>query len=468
MDATLLLVVEMTEAGLIERTSPAFASFLGKTPDMLKGKRLTDCLAPRGVATWTELTAPARAGDTSLHFSHADGHVVVLQGCLELPGRGLWRLTGIDGTAREREFERLRTLFDALGKVQAVIEFDLDGNILNANDAFLGVVGYSLAEIKGKHHRLFVDPAEAQSAAYQQFWDTLRQGKFQTAEYRRIARGGREVWIRASYNPVFDAAGALSGFVKFASDITAEVALRNERLRLQSALSEGVAQVATALSDTNSQATSVAAAATEATTNVNAVANGSGELAASVSEIGMQVNKALSISNGAVEQARQASETVSSLVDDARKISSVVDLIASIASQTNLLALNATIEAARAGEAGRGFAVVANEVKTLASQTAKATGEINAHILAVQTSSRLAQDAIEGIASTISEINGVSLSISAAVEEQAAVTTTMSNNMKEAASGVEMINQAIEDVAQLTRNADHGIKAIADAARRLA
>ncbi|HUN13091.1 MAG TPA: methyl-accepting chemotaxis protein, partial [Rhabdaerophilum sp.] len=147
---------------------------------------------------------------------------------------------------------------------------------------------------------------------------------------------------------------------------------------------------------------------------------------------------------------------------------SVIDLISSIASQTNLLALNATIEAARAGEAGRGFAVVAGEVKGLAAQTAKATGEISEHINAVQASSQMAQSAIEAVSATIENINGISVSISAAVEEQAAVTNDMSRNMQEAAQGVEMITRSMEEVAQLTGEANDGVRRISDAAQRAA
>lgn len=204
----------------------------------------------------------------------------------------------------------------------------------------------------------------------------------------------------------------------------------------------------------------------QASTNVNAVAAGASQLSSSVTEINDQVSKALEISNAAVQQSKQASDTIASLVEDANKISRVVELISSIASQTNLLALNATIEAARAGEAGRGFAVVAGEVKSLAAQTAQATGEISSHIMTVQASSQMAQSAIDAISNTISSINGISISISAAVEEQAAVTTDMSHNMQEAAKGVEMITQSMEEVAQLTGDASHSVMQIAEAAKR--
>jgi methyl-accepting chemotaxis protein len=370
----------------------------------------------------------------------------------------------------EMKFARAKadSKLQAINRSQAVIEFALDGTVVDANENFLTTLGYRLDEIKGKHHRMFVEPAEAQGAAYTAFWDKLRAGEFQVAEYKRIGKGGKVVWIQASYNPLFDAEGRPVGVVKFATDITVEKAQRLRRAEAQARVNSGLVNVGEAVASTSQQATSAAAAATQAATNVNAVAAGSAQMAGSVTEINNQVTRALAISNEAVQQSGRAADMVTSLVEDAKKISTVVDLISSIASQTNLLALNATIEAARAGEAGRGFAVVASEVKQLASQTAKATGDIGEHIQAVQTSSDLVRNIIDTISSTITDINGISVSISAAVEEQSAVTADMSTNMQEAAAGVEMISQAMEEVAQLTRNADDNVRVVAEAAKEAA
>jgi methyl-accepting chemotaxis protein len=366
-----------------------------------------------------------------------------------------------DITADRALRSHMQSQLKAIHRAQAVIEFTLDGIVMDANDNFLKTVGYTLEEIKGKHHRQFVDPAEASQPEYLAFWESLRRGEFQVAEYKRIAKGGRTVWIQASYNPLFDSSGRVSGVIKFATDITAAKDMERQlRLEGDRKLAEAVSGIAQSVASTNEQASSAAAAAIEASTNVQAVAAGSSQLASSVTEINNQVTKALTISNEAVHQADQAGSTVGSLVEDAKKISAVVDLISSIAGQTNLLALNATIEAARAGEAGRGFAVVAGEVKSLAAQTAKATGEISAHIMAVQASSELARNAIDAINSTINQMNEISVSISAAVEEQASVTEDMSRNMQEAAKGVEMISENMEQVAGLTRAADSRIREI--------
>ncbi|MCZ8259733.1 MAG: PAS domain-containing methyl-accepting chemotaxis protein [Beijerinckiaceae bacterium] len=462
------LFVEIDPEGRIRQVSSALAEGLGCKAETLGGQLLAGMITSESQSAFQQALKGQGTAEIGIDFRRTTGGILHLAGLMETSGRGGFRIVGFDRSAEQEELARHRSLAQALDRVQAVIRFDLEGHVLDANAAFLSAMGYRLDEIRGQHHRLFVDPAEAASPAYRDFWISLRDGKPKVAEFRRLAKGGREIWIQASYNPLFDAAGTLVGYVKFATDMTAAMAERRRVQAMQQSMSSGVDRVAVALTNTSQQATSAAAAAIQASTNVNAVAAGSNQLASSVTEINGQVSRALTISNDAVEQARHAGSTVNSLVDDARKISSVVELIATIASQTNLLALNATIEAARAGDAGKGFAVVASEVKMLASQTAKATGEINAHILAVQSSSQLAHGAIEAISRTIGEINGVSLNISAAIEQQAAVTADMSHNMQEAAKGVEMISTTIEEVAQLTREADQGIHAVAEAARRAA
>ena len=361
-----------------------------------------------------------------------------------------------------RERARIRNQFAAVNRSQATIEFSVEGLVQEANENFLALMGYSLEEVRGKHHRMFVDGEEAASSGYGQFWAELRAGKFQMMRFRRFAKGKKEVWIQASYNPIFDQSGKVIGVIKFATDITEE-RRQEQRTREQAVatVQQQVSGVSDLIKRAYERARSTAEATTEVSSNVQAVAAGSSQLASSVVEINTQVTKALDISNEAVEQANRAGETVASLVEDARKISAVVELISSIASQTNLLALNATIEAARAGETGRGFAVVAGEVKSLAAQTAQATGEISAHIMAVQASSQHAHQAIGAINNTIAEINEISVSISAAVEEQAAVTADMSHNMLEAAHKVDTITRSTDEVAHLTSQADEGVHHIA-------
>jgi len=207
-------------------------------------------------------------------------------------------------------------------------------------------------------------------------------------------------------------------------------------------------------------------ASEEASSNVETVAAASEELSASIAEISRQVTRAATIAGRAVEETRQTDGTVQGLAETAGRIGEVVKLISDIAGQTNLLALNATIEAARAGEAGKGFAVVASEVKSLANQTAKATEEISAQIVAVQSVTKDAVDAIKRIGGTIGEVNAVATSIASAVEEQGAATQEITRNTQQAARRTKDVSENITGVAagtDETGSAASGVKSAADA-----
>ncbi|TGN78405.1 HAMP domain-containing protein [Bradyrhizobium yuanmingense] len=207
----------------------------------------------------------------------------------------------------------------------------------------------------------------------------------------------------------------------------------------------------------NALVNAVASAAEETSVNVQTVSAGTEQLSSSIQEISRQVVTSAEIAKKAVDEAGATDATVQSLADSASRISVVVDLIQTIASQTNLLALNATIEAARAGEAGRGFAVVASEVKSLASQTAKATDEIRTQIASMQSVTTSAVGAIQGIGRIIGEINDVTTTIAAAVEEQGAATREIARNIQHAAGGTSEVSSNIVGVS--TASAEAGAAA---------
>ena len=283
---------------------------------------------------------------------------------------------------------------EALDRSQAVISFTLDGTILEANDNFLNAMGYTLAEVKGQHHRMFAEPAYAQSPAYRDFWAALNRGEFQAGEFLRLGKGGKEVWIQASYNPIFGNDGAPYMVTKYATDITAQKVLARQ---------------------TSEVASSVAAATHEMTGSIQDIAR---SMAMTRDSVQMVSNETLA-----------ASQFIDQMAAAAESMGAVVTLIDAISSQINLLSLNAAIEAARAGDAGRGFSVVADEVKKLANQTSQSTEKIVAEIGGMQKISHNVSDTLLRIKNLVEGVMESANTVAAATEEQSAVTNDIANNV---------------------------------------
>jgi methyl-accepting chemotaxis protein len=415
----------------------------------------------------------------------------------------------------------------AIGKSTAVIQFAMDGTILSANEGFLLAMGYSLNEIKGKHHSIFVDESFSHSAEYKIFWEKLNLGQFQQAQYRRLGKGGREVWIEASYNPILDLNGKPYKVVKYATiitdqvrakielqekvhlilkvvtaasegDLTQQIAVagpdsmgqmsaglthlfeslrQNIRQILQNAQSVGAsaeklmslsAQMAGDAAGTAGQAKVVSNASGEVSKNLSVLVTGGEEMLRSIRLISKSSNESARVAKEAVSSASHAKLTISELGTSSSEIGKVIKAITSIAQQTNLLALNATIEAARAGEAGKGFAVVAHEVKELAKETARATDEIGLKIDAIQSSTKSAVSAIGKIDSVIKEIDSFSASIASAIEEQTATTNEMGRNVNQAADSATDIAQSICGVAKTAESTTLAAEETRNAAKALA
>ncbi|MCP2051463.1 UNVERIFIED_ORG: methyl-accepting chemotaxis protein [Pseudomonas fluorescens] len=268
----------------------------------------------------------------------------------------------MDVTPRLQAESEANAKLGAIDRAMAVIEFNLDGTIITANDNFLQRMGYSLAQIQGKHHRLFCTPELANSTAYSEFWKRLNQGELFNGQFERVDKHGQILWLEANYNPVYDASGRLCKVVKFASDVTA-------RVQQHAADAASAAQAYHISLNTRDVAEKGADV-------IQQTASGMREIAADIDT---------------------SSQLIAKLGERSQQITAIVNTIRGIADQTNLLALNAAIEAARAGEQGRGFAVVADEVRQLAARTSGSTAEISSMIAMIQDETR---QAIESMDST--------------------------------------------------------------------
>ncbi|MGL4511608.1 MAG: methyl-accepting chemotaxis protein [Lacipirellulaceae bacterium] len=388
-------VIEFTTDGTILGANDAFLGAMGYSLDEVQGRHHrmfcdpTFAASPEYGQFWRRLAHGEYFSAEYQRFAKG-GRGVWIQASynpvLDAAGKPVKVVKfATDITPQKQAAAEVAAKIAAIGRSQAVIEFDLDGTILTANENFLKTVGYTLDEVCGRHHRMFVENAYASSDEYARFWQRLRAGEYQAGEFRRLGKGGNEVWIQASYNPVFDASGRPVKVVKFASDITQQVEARHA--------SSIVGQ---------SVATSVT------------------EMVATIDEIAKSVSRTASLASEAEGFSRSTVETVGALSESSRKIGDVVGVIQELADQTNLLALNATIEAARAGESGRSFAVVASEVKELATATAKATGEIELAIREIQ--SRIDQVVVSSgqIGTSVSEVSVNTNTVAAAIEEQSA------------------------------------------------
>lgn len=364
-----MLGIYLDAKGMIESVNANFERELKYNPGDVVGRYLVD-LVPTHAKNSDQFTSLSAAIKQGEHWAGAiqimRGHNkeawlrIILQPVKDTNNRIQYiSIYGSDLTCTIEAAREHENIIAALQRSTAVIEFDLDGMVLTANDRFLNSMGYRLEQIKHKHHRIFCEPEEYESPAYKAFWEKLKRGEFVADRFKRIDSRGNLVWLEASYNPIIDAYGKLYKVVKFATIITDQI---NQQLAVADA-----AEIAYK----TSQSTDFSAK--------------------KGSDV---VRQTVKVMHELAHQMDLAAEGIGALDKQSQIIGTIVKSISSIADQTNLLALNAAIEAARAGDQGRGFSVVADEVRQLALRTSQATKEI---VDVVSQNQQLAEKAVSTI-----------------------------------------------------------------------
>nr|WP_241737519.1 methyl-accepting chemotaxis protein [Neptunicella marina] len=492
-------IIEFTPEGIVKTANDNFLQSMGYSLDEIKGKHHSMFVDPDYKASreYSDFWKGLREGKFSA-------------GEIKRFGRGnkeLWlqasynpildannKVTAVVKYATEITEQKLKNAdyqgqIDAIGKSQAVIEFDMKGTILKANDLFLETMGFSFNEIKGKHHSMFVDPAYRASPEYSHFWEQLNDGVFSTGEFKRVGKGGREIWLQASYNPILDLNGNPFKVVKYATDITARKSAVEEIKSILMKLSEGdltcriekefgpefqelrdainifvddlfntITDIKGAVTTINGASSEIAQGNADLSNRTEQQASSLEETASSMEELTGTVRLNAENANQANGLASQAStiaveggglieqvvKTMESINDSSQKISDIIGVIDGIAFQTNILALNAAVEAARAGEQGRGFAVVASEVRTLAQRSADAAKDIKAlisdSVSKIENGNELvgrSGDTMQEVVTAIKRVNDIMSEIAAASAEQA--------------SGIDEVGKAVVQMDEVTQ-----------------
>ncbi|MGR6429540.1 methyl-accepting chemotaxis protein [Rhizobium sp. PAMB 3174] len=491
-------IIEFSTDGTVLWANDNFLKALGYTLEEIKGKHHRMFCDPAYTASadyetfWTNLRA-GRFDDGEYKRLAKGGKDVWIQASYNpvFSGGKVYKITKIasDVTAAKLKAAENSGKIDAISRAQAVIEFTPKGEIIDANDNFLNTVGYSRQEIVGKHHSMFCDRDYVRSPDYDTFWQRLAAGQYVADEFKRIGKGGKEVWIQASYNPIFDMNGNVFKVVKFATDVTDRVNAVESLASALGALAKGdlsntlttpfptaleriredfntsLSHLRDAMRTVAGNADTIAASAEEIRSASDDLARRTEQQAAAIEETAAALEEITQTVTDSATRAREAGELVANTKSHAEKsgevvrkavtamgeieasskeIGNIIGVIDDIAFQTNLLALNAGVEAARAGDAGKGFAVVAQEVRELAQRSANAAREIKTLISnsssQVTNGVKLVDETGKALTEIVGQVNAINTNVAAIVE-----------GAREQSTGLREINKAVNQMDQNTQ-----------------
>ena len=454
-------VIKFKPDGTIIEANKNFLDIMGYTLNEIIGKHHKIFCEKKFVETkdyqeaWNTLNA-GQSITAEFKRIKKDGEAVFLRASYLPITDNNGRVKEVIKLAQDVTKRRLKDLYylgqvNAINKSQAVIEFDMNGIVVNANKNFLDTLGYSLNEIVGKHHSIFCEESYRNSNAYKEFWQKLNRGEYDAGEYLRIGKDGRRVWIQASYNPILDLDGDPFKVVKYATDITLKKNTMNQIGKEIEDLTKSLTLLKNASNTMVKEAKVSMGSSQETTVSIEELNQAVQELSkkiefvlSSITNIADTTLQSEKIALEAKEQSKSTALAIVKLNEESTKIGETINIITQIAFQTNILSLNAAVEAATAGEAGKGFAVVAQEVRNLASRSAEAAKEIKSLVEYATSKANegknISFEMIQGYTELLQNIN-----------KQSQTITEIANASKEQQAGITQINDAVTGLDQQTQ-----------------